>query len=67
MIISLVSGLLQDIHSRLREIERRKTAASATADVHGDEIFNEHTAEDIIELNKELEKSPAKWVEFVTI
>ena len=53
MIISLVSGLLQDIHSRLREIQSRQTAASATADVHGDEIFNEHTAEDIIELDKE--------------
>ena len=69
MIISLVSGLLQDIDSRLRKIESRQTAASATADICGDEMFNEplHTAEDIIELNKELEKSPAKWVELVTI
>ena len=32
-------------------------------------MFNEpfQSAKDIIELNKELEKSPAKWIEFVSI
>ena len=73
MIISLVSVLLQDVDSRLRKIESQlesqQTAASATADICDDEMFNEplHTAAYIIELNKELEKSPAKWVEFVSI
>ena len=73
MIISITSGLLQDIDRRLRKIESQlesqKTAASATADICGDEMFNEplQTAEEIIELNKELEKSPTKWIEFVSI
>ena len=74
MIISLISGLLQDIDSRLRNIECRLesqlTAASATADIMVMmNMFKEpfQSAEDIIELNEELEKSPAKWSEFVSI
>ena len=68
MIISLISGLLQDIDSRLRNIECRlesqHTAASATADICNDEMFNEplHTAAYIIELNKELKKGQANRV-----
>ena len=55
MIIPLVSGLLQDIDSRLRKIESQQTAASATADICADEIFDKplQTAEGIIELDKE--------------
>ena len=43
------------------KIESQQTAASATADICGDEMFNEplHTAAYIIELNKELEKNPS--------
>ena len=73
MIISITSGLLQDIDRWLRKIESQlesqKTAASATADICSDEMFNEplQTAEDIIELNKKLEKRPTEWIVFVSI
>ena len=47
----------------------KNTLLTAAADICGDEMINEplQTAEDIIEQNNELEKSPAKWIEFVHV